>query len=495
MSYIDERDETLFPVRHGGAAGTDTERVMLQSLDGQGWLASFRTKIITSGNTKTTLRTKGGMPEFVTVKNAPEPVEPVEPTLYRGWPWHGIYSASTNKVTNAGSVEFTLPGVATPSNCDAMYFSPSGTVPRNVSRSGQETWGNYISTGGNNVFGRSVQSSVIVSDDSGVPYIALFDFRKQALTDIGVINPGNYALWRFHEIKIDIYPLAAWIKAMPASAAASFKQVAAGYTEREMKFSVADGDMPQDAVPPAAQTIMVSVEVPWSRSPSDHSVDPVKLCEITFIKISDATSDGRKIIISWGTVGSGVRGYEYNLSDVYYYNKTAGYGRMEEGAWTEISLQKREDGSWGAVGNSLSLVEDLYNDMAGIHDRATNQYGVTVNQGANHTERTDRRESIIGYAYLGQEATPVIATLTEKNTHDRFWVETGDTKVNSQGATMRSLDVVSNQTFQNTAEIILSFGEFSQSASIDWTTTPTIHTFTINQANHFFITTGFIGGL
>lgn len=67
MAYDDKTDGLIFPIRTGTPIGQANERKML---DGMGDTGGFRTKMRTNSDGSTTmLRTKGGMPEFSTVRN------------------------------------------------------------------------------------------------------------------------------------------------------------------------------------------------------------------------------------------------------------------------------------------------------------------------------------------------------------------------------------------------------------------------------------------
>ena len=64
MSYSDKDHSEIFPVRNGEPQGTATERVMLDTVSDT---TNFRTRVQDNGDrSQTTLRTKGGMPQFDT---------------------------------------------------------------------------------------------------------------------------------------------------------------------------------------------------------------------------------------------------------------------------------------------------------------------------------------------------------------------------------------------------------------------------------------------
>lgn len=78
----DSDDKVIFPTRHGETTGSANERVMLDKVD----VTSFRTQYRDNPDGSVTrLRTRGGMPEFVTTakKQESDPVTPVTPPVTR----------------------------------------------------------------------------------------------------------------------------------------------------------------------------------------------------------------------------------------------------------------------------------------------------------------------------------------------------------------------------------------------------------------------------
>ena len=87
MAYDDKDDMMFFPTRNGVAQGSGVERKMLDSVGGA---LSIRTKILVNPDGSTTrLKTRGGMPEFVT-ESAKKIIEPTHPCD------HGLYFNGTD---------------------------------------------------------------------------------------------------------------------------------------------------------------------------------------------------------------------------------------------------------------------------------------------------------------------------------------------------------------------------------------------------------------
>ena len=108
MAYDDDRDGRIFPVRTGTPQGAGTERVMLDRMQGA---SSFRTDVRQhlDGST-TTLRTKDGMPQFVTTDPSGTKEEPF--SLYM----------------ETGQLTWTFPGIENPTAQEPATWRFTGGV-------------------------------------------------------------------------------------------------------------------------------------------------------------------------------------------------------------------------------------------------------------------------------------------------------------------------------------------------------------------------------